>query len=246
MSTTLEQTADNEEWLEVTNKHKALAWSVHLFTATGAVWGLLAVVAIIQHQWLLAFVYMIVAVAVDGLDGTLARLFKVKGALPGFDGALLDNIVDYLNYVVVPALLLYQAELLPPVWDLVGVAMIALSSAYQFCQSDAKTEDHYFKGFPSYWNVVVFYLFFMGWAGWANLAAIVVLTALIFVPIKYIYPSRMRSHQRLTLGLTIIWAVIILIALAQYPDPSLALLWFSLLYLVYYVGMSVYLVRQGR
>jgi phosphatidylcholine synthase len=245
MSTTLEQTADSEEWLEVTNKHKALAWSVHLFTATGAVWGLLAVVAIIQHQWLLAFIYMAVAIAVDGLDGTLARMFKVKGALPGFDGALLDNIVDYLNYVIVPALLLYQAELLPPTWDLVGVALIALSSAYQFCQSDAKTEDNYFKGFPSYWNVVVFYLFFLGLIGWVNLTIIVVLTVLVFVPIKYIYPSRMRSHQRLTLGLTVIWGAAILIALVQYPTPQPGLLWLSLLYLVYYVGMSVYLVRRG-
>jgi phosphatidylcholine synthase len=183
---------------------------------------------------------------VDGLDGTLARMFKVKGALPGFDGALLDNIVDYLNYVIVPALLLYQAELLPPTWDLIGAALIALSSAYQFCQSDAKTEDNYFKGFPSYWNVVVFYLFFLGLAGWLNFGLIALLTALIFIPIKYIYPSRMSSHRRLTLGLTAIWALTILIALMQYPDPSLALLWFSLLYLVYYVGMSVYLVRRGR
>jgi phosphatidylcholine synthase len=244
MSTSLGQTADNEEWFEVTNKQKALAWSVHLFTATGAVWGLLAVVAVIQHQWLLVFFYMAVAIVVDALDGTLARIFKVKGALPGFDGALLDNIVDYLNYVIVPALLLYQAELLPPVMDIVGAAMIALASAYQFCQSDAKTEDNYFKGFPSYWNVLVFYLFFLGLAGWVNFAVIALFTVLVFVPIKYIYPSRMSRHQRLTLGLTAIWGLMILIALAQYPEPSQALLWFSLLYLVYYVGMSFYLVKQ--
>lgn len=246
MTPTYSQTVEGEDWLEATRKHKFLAWSVHLFTATGAVWGLMAVLAIIQHQWLPAFIWMGVAVVVDGLDGSLARKFRVKGVLPGFDGALLDNIVDYLNYVIVPALLLYQAGLLPPNWGPFGAVIISLASAYQFCQTDAKTEDNYFKGFPSYWNVAVFYLFFMNLSPWVNLAIVVLLTILVFVPIKYIYPSRMVSYQRLTLMLTAIWGGAIVIFLAGYPQPQLWLLWVSLLYVAYYVGVSFLLAARRR
>jgi phosphatidylcholine synthase len=247
MGMNLGQTIDEEDWLEFSARQKMLAWGVHLFTASGAVWGLLAVVAIIQYQWLLAFTWMAVAVAVDGLDGTLARIFKVKGVLPNFDGALLDNIIDYLNYVIVPALFLYVAGLVPDQWAVPAVAMIALASAYQFCQGDAKTDDHYFKGFPSYWNVAVFYLYLLDLNSWLNLALITLLSFLVFVPIKYIYPSRMASYRRLTVVVTLIWGINLAAILFKFSDPQPWLVWVSLLYVVYYVAMSFYTVaRQKR
>jgi phosphatidylcholine synthase len=217
------------------------AWGVHLFTASGTVWGLLAIIAIWQHQWQTAFVWMGVASAVDSLDGTLARRFEVKGRLPGFDGALLDNIVDYLTYVIIPALLLYEAGLLPVNLALVGAATVVLTSAFQFCQTDAKTDDYFFKGFPSYWNVIVFYLFALNLSSWFNLAVIMLCGVLVFVPLKYIYPSRTKRFQRLTLWLTITWGLILLITLVQYPAHQRWLLWASLFYVVYYIGVSLYL-----
>jgi phosphatidylcholine synthase len=241
------QSVEEESWLEYSARQKLLAWGVHLFTASGAVWGLLAVVAIIQYQWLLAFIWMGVAVMVDGLDGTLARIFKVKGALPGFDGALLDNIIDYLNYVIVPALFLYVAGLVPDQWALPSAGLMALASAYQFCQSDAKTEDHYYKGFPSYWNVAVFYLYLLGLSPWINLGIITALSFLVFVPIKYIYPSRMVSYRRLTIALTLMWGALMVAILAKFSNSQPWLVWFSLLYVVYYVAISFYMVwRQKR
>ena len=216
-----------------------LAWGVHLFTATGALWGLLAIMATVQHQWQAAFFWLGLAALVDSLDGTLARRFQVKGVLPSFDGALLDNIIDYQTYVIVPAIFLYEANLLPATVTIAGVAMVVLASAFQFCQSDAKTDDHTFKGFPSYWNVVVFYLFVCDANPWINFWIIATLTVLVFVPIKYLYPSR---FQKLTLTLTTIWGLLCVTIWLQYPLYQPWMLWVSLLYLVYYVGLSLYMM----
>ena len=120
--------------------------------------------------------------------------------------------------------------------------MVVLASAFQFCQSDAKTDDHTFKGFPSYWNVVVFYLFVFGANPWINFWIIATLTVLVFVPIKYLYPSRMIRFQKLTLTLTTIWGLLCVTVWLQYPLHQPWMLWVSLLYLVYYVGLSLYMM----
>ena len=108
------------------------AWSVHLVTASGAIWGFLALVAIVQQEWLAAAAWMAIATFVDGIDGTLSRLMRVKQILPGFDGALLDNIIDYQTYVVVPALFIFQAKLVPPGWLLIMAILVLLTSSYQY------------------------------------------------------------------------------------------------------------------
>src|SRR5512134_2960160 len=130
---------------------KALAWSVHLFTATGAIWGLLTVLAIFEQNWRAAILWIIIAMFVDGFDGMLARWFRVKEYAREIDGALLDNIIDYLNFVVVAALLLIKVpNLLPGGFEMLAAISILLTSAYQFTQTDAKTDNnsYFFKGFP--------------------------------------------------------------------------------------------------
>jgi phosphatidylcholine synthase len=229
--------------------HLASAWLVHLVTASGAVWGFLAVLASVRNQWQAAVFWMALTVIVDGLDGTLARKARVKQVLPDFDGALLDNMVDYLTYVIVPAVFLYEADMLPANLAVFGAAIILLASAYQFCQGDAKTDDHYFKGFPSYWNVAVFYLFILGLSQWANLIVVTVLSILVFVPIKYVYPSRTVPFQRVTLVVTALWGISGLVLLALFPTPPVWLTAVSLLYVVYYMGVSLYLTfrpEKGR
>lgn len=225
------------------NKQKrdpVLAWGVHLFTASGAVFGLLSIIAITGEQWMQAFLWMALAIAVDSFDGALARRFRVKQVLPNFDGALLDNIVDYLNYVIVPAYFLYAAGLLPQEFAIIGAAVTVLVSAYQFCQEDAKTDDHYFKGFPSYWNIAVFYLFILGLSPWLNLALVIFLSILVFVPIKYIYPSRTETNQRLTIFLGIIWVLSSLAIIVQYPEPHPLVIAISLFYIAYYFALSLH------
>jgi len=169
----------------------------------------------------------------------------VKEVLPDFDGTLLDNVIDYLNYVIVPALLVYWMPLVPAsvTWVPVDVSMVvaaamALSSAFQFCQGDAKTHDHYFKGFPSYWNIVVFYLAILQLNPWMNLVVILVLSVLVFVPFRYIYPTRTYFLQRTTLVLTSLWGAVILTILYQYPDQQPWLVWASLAYVGYYALAS--------
>ncbi|MEQ9362907.1 MAG: hypothetical protein RIF32_01610, partial [Leptospirales bacterium] len=180
--------------------HRLAAFGVHLFTASGAVFALLTLRAIVKDDYPWVFFWMGVALVVDSVDGTLARAAKVKEVYPNFDGALMDNIVDYLNYVIVPAYLLIETDLLtvdllrPEVFEgllsLLGASLIALSSAYQFCRADAKTADNYFTGFPSYWNLVVFYLYFLDFGPFVNFGILAARSALIFIPIRYVYPSR--------------------------------------------------------
>ena len=236
---------DQVDW-SPTKRQKLLAWGVHLFTASGAIWGLLTVLAITNENWILTFAWMGLAIFIDSFDGLLARRVRVKEVLPEFDGALLDNIIDFLNYVFVPAFFLSQANMLPAPVSLLGAAMILLASAYQFCQNDAKTDDHYFKGFPSYWNIMVFYMFILSLNGWINLAIVVLLSALVFVPIKYIYPSRTTLHQGLTLTLTAIWGVVNIIIVLTYPSYSPWLVWISLVFAIYYVGMSLFAMYVNR
>ena len=227
-------------------KPVVLAWAVHFFTATGALWGLLALIAIVNQAYQQAFFWMGIAILVDSFDGMLARKLGVMGLTPNFDGALLDNIVDFETYVVVPALFLYVADLLPTAVSIAGVALVVLTSAFQFSQSDAKTSDHTFKGFPSYWNIVIFYLFMFDFPVWFNFAVIVFFAIFVFVPIKYIYPSRMSRYRTPTFIMTGLWFMLVLVALLQYPAKATTLLLYSLLYIVYYVGLSLYMMVKVK
>ncbi len=217
------------------------AWGVHLLTATGAVWGFIALGAIALLDWQMALVMMALAMAVDSFDGILARIVRVHDATPGFDGALLDNIVDYLNYVVVPAFFLWRSWLVPQDTHLGTAMLVLLVSTYQFCQRDAKTADQFFRGFPCFWNVAVFYMVFARLDPAWNLAILVALCLGVFVPIKWAYPSRMLRWRAPTLALTLLWGISIVALLVAYPSPPDWLLWASISYLGYYASISLYL-----
>jgi phosphatidylcholine synthase len=218
------------------------AWGVHLYTASGALLGLLALDAVVRGAHQVAFGCMALATFIDSTDGTLARRARVKEILPHFDGAKLDDIIDYLNYVVVPLLLVHQADLLPA--GKLGLAVAAtplLASAYGFCQADAKTSDHFFTGFPSYWNIVVFYLYALGTPPWLNAAVLLGFAALVFVPVRYLYPSRTSTARRSTYVLGTVWAVLVLALLLQFPDPPRTWTIASLFFPAYYFLISVHL-----
>ncbi len=231
----------------ISRRRRVAAWLVHLFTASGAVLGLLTLSAIHRGQYLLAFWLMGWAIVVDSVDGILARRAMTKVAAPKIDGALLDNIIDYLNYVIAPAFFLLEGGLLPPGgWRYFGAGLIVLASAYQFTQPDAKTKDHFFKGFPSYWNIVVFYLFFWQTSAWTNLILVIILSILVFVPIKYVYPSRLDylSHnvgvQWAMLIATLLWGFATAAMLWLYPNPNRILVAVSIGYAICYVLISLY------
>ncbi len=223
------------------------AAAVHAYTASGAVLALLIVLAAIEGEVGRALWLGLAALVVDGTDGMLARRFAVKERLPSFDGALLDNIVDYLTYVFAPVVLLLQSGYLPEGTAGTVVAAVPLvASTYQFCRVDAKTDDHFFRGFPSYWNVVAFYAVALDLGPAAVTATILVCALLVPVPIAYLYPSRMRTLRRLTLALSAGWLLVYAAVVVQLPAPSPVLLALSLAYLVYYVGLSLVLEVRRR
>ncbi len=223
--------------------------SVHALTAAGAAAALFALIAISENRIGIALIWMAIGQVIDGVDGPLARAVRIRATLPGIDGTLLDNIVDYLNYVIVPAWLLLRAELLPEPFGLPAAAAVCLASAFQFTRSDAKTADHFFLGFPCYWNVLVLYLLVLPARPWVALALVTLLCALVFVPLRYVYPTRTREYRPLTLALTTLWGLALAVLLLQYPDPAPWLVRASLLYVAYYTALSLVLdarARRGR
>jgi phosphatidylcholine synthase len=220
------------------------AWAVHFYTATGAVWGLLAAQAVAEGKWRPAFLWLFVAVAVDSTDGWFARRAQVQRRLPDFSGPKLDDIVDYLTFVFVPALIVWRADLVPAGWSVPVTSLMLLSSAYGFVSADAKTPDQFFTGFPSYWNIVVLYLVIFQLPPVYNAAVLLVLVALVFVRIGYIYPTRTSAWQIPTLTLGAIWSVLILVLIIRLPDSPRQMAWLSLFFPAYYVCLSIALHRQ--
>jgi len=208
--------------------------------------GFLALRATFLGEARTALLWMLVAVLIDATDGTLARAVKIKRVLPWFDGAKLDDIVDYFTFVIVPVVFLYQLRLLPAHGTLFFVALPLLASAYGFCQAAAKTPDFFFTGFPSYWNIVALYLYAGQTPLWLNGALICVLSLFVFIPIRYIYPTRTVRFRRLTNLLGGLWVGVLLVLLWQLPTPPLWLVLLSLYYPLYYTALSFYLHATTR
>jgi phosphatidylcholine synthase len=223
------------------------AWLVHAFTASGAVLAYLALHDAMGGDFRRAFLWLVAATVVDSVDGALARLARVKERTPHFNGSRLDDIVDYLTFVFVPAFIIQQAALLPEgVTGFVVVAAVLLSSAYGFSREDAKTVDHFFTGFPSYWNIVAVYMVALRLAPAANAAILVALAGLVFVPIGYVYPSRTPHLRGVTVSLGIVWGVTVVILILALPDPPRWFAPISLLYPAYYLLLSFYLHSKRR
>lgn len=214
-----------------------LAWGVHLFTASGALLGFLALWSALEGDYRASFLWMLAATLVDGVDGLMARALEVKEVLPQIDGRKLDDIIDFLTWVLVPTFLMVKAGFL-------GCPLLAgfplMASALGFSNLAAKTDDHYFLGFPSYWNIVAFYLWRYEVPAGLATALVIVLSVLVLVPIRYIYPTQTRWARPITLPLTFLWAVQLGWLLL---DPTLDGWWLhlSLLYPVYYVAASLFL-----
>jgi phosphatidylcholine synthase len=221
--------------------------ALHLYTASGSVLALFIVVAAVDGRPITALWLGLVALVIDGTDGMLARALRVKETIPWFDGARLDDIVDYLTYVFAPVVLLWATNRLPDgVLGWVLAALPLLSSGYQFCRVDAKTADHFFLGFPSYWNVLAFYAVVLDLGPTTVAAMIVACTVLVFVPVRYVYPSRTEALWQLNLAFTGVWLITYAVLLVQVPHPNPIVVAVSLAYLVYYLALSLWLtLRRG-
>ncbi|MED7677443.1 phosphatidylcholine synthase [Rhodobacteraceae bacterium IMCC15231] len=189
----------------MTKETKAL--SVHLFTATGAVFAMLAMLAAADAKWSLMFLWLIVAFFVDGVDGPLARKYDVKTNAARFDGVLLDLIIDYLTYVFIPAFALFKSGLLPGWTGWIAIIIITFASAMYFCDGNMKTKDNSFHGFPGCWNMVVIVLFALSPNFWFILALISLLAISMFLPVKFVHPVRTVRWRAVTLPMAMAWVV---------------------------------------
>jgi phosphatidylcholine synthase len=192
------------------DKDKIAAWAVHSFTASGAVLGFLAIISILDNDLVGAFLWLGLALFIDGIDGTIARKIGVTNKTPNIDGSTLDNVIDYLNYVIIPAIMIYWFQLVPEGWEIILPAGMFAVSLYTFANMNMKTSDYYFSGFPAVWNIVVLYFFILGsnnWLdGWINVGVIIFFFILTFIPIKFVHPLRVKKLRNLTIFATIIWS----------------------------------------
>ena len=186
---------------------KMSALFVHLFTASGAVFAMLSMLAAANHQWSLMFLWLVVAFAVDGIDGPLARRFDVKTYAPRFDGVLLDLIIDYLTYVFIPAFALFESGLLPGWTGWVTIIIITFASAMYFCDGNMKTKDNSFHGFPGCWNMVALVMFAIQPNFWIILALVSTLALAMFLPLKFVHPVRTERWRLVSLPVTLLWIV---------------------------------------
>ncbi len=215
-----------------------VAWIVHAYTASGIVLALFATQDVFQYRYRSAFIWLALQVIVDATDGVLARWARVSDVIPWFSGRHLDDIVDYVAYVFVPALFVWRSLLVPSGWTAVVCSAMLLSSAYGFSRSDAKTTDHLFAGFPSYWNIVVFYLLLGGWSQEVNGAVLIALALLVFAPIYCVYPSRTPVLRSTTLALGSAWGAVVLWMLWRMPAVPRAIFWLSMAFPAYYTALS--------
>ena len=181
------------------------ALCVHLLTASGAVFAMLAMLAAVQAQWSIMFLWLVVAFAVDGVDGPLARKFDVKTNAPRFDGVLLDLIIDYLTYVFIPAFALFSSGLLPGWTGWAAIILVTFASAMYFADTRMKTDDNSFHGFPGCWNMMVIVMFALKPDFWIILALVAALAVAMFLPLKFIHPVRTKRWRAISLPMALAW-----------------------------------------
>ncbi|MDX2031622.1 MAG: CDP-alcohol phosphatidyltransferase [Blastocatellia bacterium] len=221
-------------------REKFFAWAVHGYTASGLIAAAGMAVCIVRgdaSSFNRAIALMILATFIDSTDGWLARRARVKQVLPQFDGRRLDDIVDFQTYTSLPLLFIWRAGILPEAWSL-WLLVPLLASAYGFSQADAKTEDNFFLGFPSYWNVVAIYLYWLSLPPWFSLALVLTLAALTFVPSLYLYTSRGGPYSRLTNWSLLAWTTLMVAIVAGAFDEPKPWMWLSLSFPIYYFTLS--------
>jgi len=203
------------------NTDKIAAWAVHGFTASGAVLGFLAIISILNNDLVGAFLWLGLALLIDGIDGALARKIGVLDKTPNIDGSTLDNVIDYLNYVIIPALMIYWFQMVPNGWEIILPAGMFAVSLYTFANMNMKTNDYYFSGFPAVWNIVVLYFYILNTHPIINVIIILLLFILTFVPIKFVHPLRVKKVRNLTIFCTILWSATTLKLVTTNPSINL-------------------------
>ncbi len=203
------------------NFKRIRAFTVHIFTATGAALALLAMILATGGHWAAMFLCLGLALVVDGADGPLARAFDVQKILPRWSGDTLDLVVDFTTYVFVPAYAISASGLLPQWLAIPAGIIVVISGALYFADREMKTKDNYFRGFPAVWNLAAFYLYLLEPPEWVAAIAVVVLAALSFAPIRFLHPLRVQRWKSVNLALLALWALLAFVAVVENLSPGI-------------------------
>jgi phosphatidylcholine synthase len=217
----------------------ARAFAVHVLTATGAALALVALLAAVRGAFDLMFLCLGIALIVDGIDGTIARALKVADLLPRWSGDVLDLVVDFVTYVFVPAYAIAAGGLLPPWLGAPAGILIVMTGAIYFADRRMKTVDNYFRGFPTLWNVVAFYLFLLKPAPWLAAGLVALLAVLTFVPFKFLHPFRVARLRMVSMGAVVLWAILAADALARSLEPGPLVTGGLVVLALYFVGVGL-------
>lgn len=235
----------------VTRAQRTRAYSVHVYTASGVILAFLAVreicKAIPDPKWV--FAWLALAVFIDATDGPLARRWQVKRAAPKIEGRTIDDIVDYLTFTFVPLVLVWRMGWLPPGMAALLVSLAMVASLFGFANVAAKDDTGFFLGFPSYWNIYAFYAGLMHERFEDRAAAVllVILVVLTILPVRFLYPNRIRAPWRwIVLGGALVWVGMLVVMFPSYPAPAPAWFWTSLVYPAFYILLSIFLDQQAR
>ena len=220
---------------------RLLAWGVHLFTASGVITVFMALLAVSAGDLRAAMLWLVAAQFIDGVDGTLARRFRVTEVLPFMSGKNIDFVIDFAAYAIVPTYMIYESGLIGGSWNLICSFLILMVSAVYYGKDGMVSEDHYFVGFPVMWNMAAFYMIFvLQWGHWANVALVIALAILHFVPIKFVYPSRTARWRWVSLAVAALAILAALGILYYYPEPQPLLSGIVMLALGYYGAFSLW------
>jgi phosphatidylcholine synthase len=224
---------------------RALAFSIHILTASGAALALLALLAAVRGDWPSMFLWLGAALLVDAIDGPLARRFRVAEIMPRWSGETLDLVVDFTTYVIVPAYAVAAGGLMPQAWGIAAGCAIAITGALYFADRDMKTADNHFRGFPAVWNVIAFHLLLLRPGPAAAAATVALFVALTFMPIRFVHPFRVRRLRALTVALLAVWAVLALTAVLQGLVPSVWVTTGLCAIALYFLAIGLLPTRQG-
>ncbi|MGX1789360.1 CDP-alcohol phosphatidyltransferase family protein [Bosea sp. NPDC055332] len=230
---------DGQEGEDKSQGSQALAYGVHVLTALGAALGFLALRAVFAGDLTQAFAWLGIALVVDAIDGPLARHFAVKERATRYDGAQLDLVVDFVTYVFVPAAMLLRPEVMGEPYGVIAGLVLTLASALYFADTAMKTDDWWFRGFPAVWNIVVFYIVAFAPPAWLALAIILVATVLMFLPVVFVHPVRVRRWRGLTMAMLGVWAIAAAAALWQGMMPGVATKVVLTVAAVYFAGLGL-------
>ncbi|MFP4067255.1 MAG: CDP-alcohol phosphatidyltransferase family protein [Spirochaetaceae bacterium] len=232
-----------------TRGSQLIAAGVHSFTALGSVAGFMALRGVVEDEPAHALLWLGAAMIIDGLDGPLARHFSISTHMPSVDGAILDNVIDYLTYALVPAIFLYRFELVPGPWGTAVAAFILMTSLYTFANRELKTADNFFNGFPATWNFVVLGFYLLETGPLLNVLVILGCGILTFAPLKFIHPFRVRALRPLNVAATVAWAAATVFLILQrgigadllrdYTEATVAFLLLSVYFLAFGLVRSV-------